>query len=174
MTPPTTDRPAGDAGRIELRPATDDDRPFLLAVYAGTRTEELALVPWTDEQTDAFLGMQFDAQDSWYRQIYPDGQFLVVVLDGNPVGRLYLARGEAEIRIVDIALLPEHRSQGIGSRLLEDILAAADRDRLPVTLRVEPWNPARRLYDRLGFELQEKGEVYDTLIRPARQLNTAS
>ena len=133
MTPPTTDRPAGDAGRIELRPATDDDRPFLLAVYAGTRTEELALVPWSDEQKDAFLGMQFDAQDSWYRQIYPDGQFLVVVLDGNPVGRLYLARGEAEIRIVDIALLPEHRSQGIGSRLLEDILAAADRDRLPVT-----------------------------------------
>lgn len=174
MSPPTTDRPAGDAGRVELRPATDGDRPFLLAVYVSTRTDELAVVPWTDEQKDAFLRMQFEAQDSWYRQIYPEAEFLVVLHGGDPVGRLYLARGGAEIRIVDIALLPEYRGNGIGSRLLEDILAAADRDGLPVTLRVEPWNPARRLYDRLGFEMQVPGEVYDTLVRPSRQLNTAS
>jgi ribosomal protein S18 acetylase RimI-like enzyme len=174
LTPPTTDLPAGDAGRIELRATTDADRPFLLAVYASTRAEELAVLPWTDEQRDAFLRMQFEAQDNWYRQVYPDAEFLIVVRDDAPIGRLYVARGEHEIRVVDIALLPAYRGQGIGSRLLGDVLAAADRDRLQVTVHVEPWNPAKRLYERLGFETCEQGQVYDSMVRPARQLNTAS
>ncbi len=152
----------------------DEDRPFLFSVYASTRTGELAVVPWTDEQKNAFLLMQFEAQDSWYRQVYPDGKFLVVVREGAPIGRLYVARLLTEVIVVDIALLPDHRGQGIGSRLLADILAEADRDRLPITLHVEPWNPAKRLYERLGFELEEKGEVYDTMVRPPAQLNTAS
>jgi GNAT superfamily N-acetyltransferase len=174
LTRPTTDPRAGDAGRIDLRPATDADRPFLLAVYASTRTEELAIVPWTDEQKDAFLRMQFDAQDSWYRQVYPDGEFLVVADEGTPVGRLYLGRSESEIRIIDIALLPEHRGKGIGSRLLAGIFASADEAGLPVALRVEPWNPAKRLYGRLGFELRDQEGLYDVMVRPPRQLNTAS
>ena len=174
MTLPTTDLPAGEAGRIELRPATDADRPFLFAVYASTRTEELAVVPWTDEQKDAFLGMQFDAQDSWYHQMYPAGEFLVVVHDGVPVGRLYIDRSESEIRIIDIALLPEHRGHGIGSRLLADIFASADDAGLPIALRVEPWNPAKRLYGRLGFELREQEGLYEVMVRPPSQLNTAS
>jgi GNAT superfamily N-acetyltransferase len=162
---PTTDPPAGDAGRIELRAATDADRAFLLSVYASTRADELAVVPWTDEQKDAFLQMQFEAQDSWYHQIYPDGQFLVIVREGAPAGRLYLAQSDAEIRIIDIALLPEHRGHGIGSRLLADIFAAADDAGLPVALRVEPWNPAKRLYGRLGFELREQEGLYETMVR---------
>lgn len=175
MSPPTTDRPPGDPGQIELRPATDDDRSFLLDVYASTRTEELSVVTWTDDQKDAFLLMQFDAQDAWYHQIYPDGDFLVIVHADVPVGRLYVARGPAEIRIVDIALLPEHRGRGIGSHLVADIIATADAAGLPVTLRVEPWNPAKRLYGRLGFELRDQEGLYETMVRPpAGQLNTAS
>jgi GNAT superfamily N-acetyltransferase len=118
--------------------------------------------------------MQFDAQDSWYRQMYPAGEFLVVVDEGTPVGRLYIGRSESEIRIIDIALLPEHRGNGIGSRLFADIFTQADRDGLPVTLRVEPWNPAKRLYGRLGFEPREQEGLYETMVRPPRQLNTAS
>ena len=161
-------------GGITLRPAVEDDRTFLFWVYSSTRADELAVVPWTDEQKGAFLRMQFDAQDSWYHQVYPDGTFLVVLREGTPIGRLYVARLSTEVIVVDIALIPEHRGQGIGSRLLADVLAAADRDALPITLHVEPWNPARRLYERLGFETKEQGEVYETMVRPARQLNTAS
>lgn len=171
QSPPDVDAAGGE---IALRPAGDDDRPFLLTVYSSTRAEELAVVPWTDEQKDAFLRMQFEAQDSWYRQIYPDGEFLVVVREGTPIGRLYVARLLTEVIVVDIALLPEHRGQGIGSRLLADILAEADRDRLPITLHVEPLNPVKRLYERLGFEVREQGQVYETMVRPPAQLNTAS
>jgi ribosomal protein S18 acetylase RimI-like enzyme len=165
----------GEAGgEITLRPVIDEDRAFLLSVYSSTRAEELSAVPWTDEQKGAFLRMQFDAQDSWYRQVYPEGKFLVIVRDSTPIGRLYVARLPTEVLLVDIALLPEHRGQGIGSRLLADVVADADRGGLPITLHVEPWNPAKRLYERLGFATTQQGQVYETMVRPARQLNTAS
>lgn len=167
MIPPTTDPPAGDVvGPIELRPATADDRPFLLAVYASTRTEELAAVPWTDDQRNAFLAMQFEAQDRWYRQFYPAGSFLVIVRGETPIGRMCVVRLATEIRLVDIALLPEHRGQGVGSSLLADLVAEADRDRLPVTLQVEPGNPARRLYLRSGFEPGEVSGFHESMTRP--------
>jgi GNAT superfamily N-acetyltransferase len=156
---------SGTAGRIDLRPATAEDRPFLLSVYAGTRTDELSVLPWSDEQKMDFLRMQFEAQDDWYRQVYPDAAFLVVIRDGVPVGRLYKAHLPTEIRLVDIALLPEHRGQGIGSRLLADLVATADRAGLPVVLRVEPWNPVRELYRRFGFATTEQGVPYETMVR---------
>ena len=153
---------------IELRPAEPADREFLYRVYAGTRTEELAVVPWDEAQKEAFLRSQFDAQDRWYREHYARATFEVVVVDGEPAGRLYLHRGESEIRIVDIALLPEHRGNGVGTALLRDLLAEADRR---VTIHVERFNPALRLYERLGFTLAEDKGVYLLL---ERQLKTAS
>ena len=98
-----------------LRPVEPDDREFLYRVYASTRTEELAVVPWDDAQKDAFLRAQFDAQDAWWRENYGGASFDVIVVDGEPAGRLYLHRGDTEIRIVDIALLPEHRGKGVGT-----------------------------------------------------------
>lgn len=173
MSPPSPDgaaggNRAGGAGGIELRPATDDDRAFLLAVYASTRAEELAVVPWTDEQKAAFVQMQFEAQDASYHQSYPEADFSVVRREGVDVGRLYVARGEAEVLLIDIALLPEHRGRGIGSQLLGDLLESADRDGLPVTLHVEPWNRARRLYERLGFESRGVSGPYESMVRPTR------
>lgn len=136
---------------LALRPAAADDRAFLVAVYGSTRADELSLVAWADAEKLAFVAMQFDAQETYYRQIYPDAQFLVVICGGTPVGRLYLAHLEREIRIIDIALLAEHRGGGIGSQLLADVIAEADTTGLAVRLHVEPWNRARRLYERLGF-----------------------
>lgn len=143
---------------LELRPATADNREFLLAVYSSTRADELSLVPWTEPQKAAFVASQFDAQDAYYRQIYPNAEFLVVMKDDVRVGRLYLAHLDDEIRIIDIALLPEHRGGGIGSRLLADVITEADAIGLAVRLHVEPWNPAKRLYERLGFRsIAEQG-----------------
>jgi ribosomal protein S18 acetylase RimI-like enzyme len=136
---------------ISLRAIREDDREFLCRVYASTRREELASVPWTAEQKDAFLRMQFRAQDTHYRAHYPHAEFSIILLDGCPVGRLYLDRRADEIRIVDIALLPEHRGAGIGSSLLRGILAEAARTGKAVTIHVEHNNPALRLYRRLGF-----------------------
>ena len=161
---------------ISLRPAVELDRPLLLQVYAATRAEELAPVPWSDEQKAAFVAQQFHAQDVDYRARRPDADFLVIEWNGRPVGRLYRAMLDEptgpELRVIDIALLPEWRGRGIGSKLLRDIFAEADAAGVPVTIHVERFNPARRLYDRLGFVEVGAGEVYLLLERkPAAPTN---
>jgi ribosomal protein S18 acetylase RimI-like enzyme len=150
---------------IALRPAVDEDRAFLLAVYASTRSDEMSAVPWSDAAKADFVQMQFAAQDAYYRATYADGQFLVVERDGTPIGRLYHSRLIDEIRVIDICLLPEYRGLGIGSRLLADLLAEADRDGLMVRLHVESWNPAMRLYERLGFRAVGEASVYQLMER---------
>lgn len=141
-----------------LRPVTDDDRELLLRVYGSTRAEELALVDWSDAQKRAFVEMQFAAQDAHYRTHYPAASFDVVVVDGDPVGRLYVDRLPGEIRVVDVALLPEHRNTGLGTRLVRMLFEEAAASGRTVTLHVEVFNPARRLYERLGFRpVAERG-----------------
>jgi ribosomal protein S18 acetylase RimI-like enzyme len=136
-------------------------------VYASTRAEELAAVPWEDATKEAFLRMQFSAQDVYYREQMPDASYQVVLVDGERAGRLYVDRREDEIRIVDIAFLPEHRGQGLGTTLLRALLTEADEAGKRVTIHVERFNPARRLYDRLGFvQVKEEG-IYLLLERPA-------
>ena len=125
-------------------------------------------MPWDDAQKDAFLRMQFDAQDAWWQENYADASFDVILVEGEPAGRLYVHRGPSEIRIVDIALLPEHRGNGIGTRLLEELLAEGDAEAKSVTIHVERMNPALRLYERLGFSLVEDKGVYLFLERPPR------
>jgi ribosomal protein S18 acetylase RimI-like enzyme len=125
-------------------------------------------VPWDDAQKHTFLRMQYDAQDAWWRENYAQASFDVIVADGEPVGRLYVHRGESEIRIVDIALLPEYRGGGIGTRLLQDLVDEADAAGKSVTIHVERLNPALRLYERLGFSLAEDKGVHLLLERRAR------
>jgi ribosomal protein S18 acetylase RimI-like enzyme len=151
-----------------LRQAEPGDREFLYRVYASTRAEELAVVPWDDSEKDAFLRAQFDAQDRWYREHYAGASFDVVLIDGEPAGRLYVYRSAAEIRIVDIALLPERRGRGVGTALLRDLLAEADAAGKRVTIHVERFNPALRLYERLGFAVAEDKGVYLLLLREDR------
>lgn len=153
------------APTIALRPVTADDTEFLVAVYAGTRAEELAAVPWDDTERDAFLRMQFGAQDRYWREHKPGAELSVVLVDGEPAGRLYVDRLPAEIRIVDIALLPAHRGGGVGTRLLTDILQEGHRTNLPVTIHVEQFNPARALYERLGFRQIDTTGVHHLLER---------
>jgi ribosomal protein S18 acetylase RimI-like enzyme len=143
-------------------------------LYASTRTEELALVPWPEENKQAFLHAQFELQRDHYRKHYRHAEFLVIEHAGQPIGRLYLHPGAHEIRIMDITLLPAYRSQGIGTRLLDAMLAHAQARGAPVTLHVEPFNPAQRLYRRLGFRLLEDRGIYHFLEWRPDQLNTIS
>ena len=158
---------------VELRPVEPYDERFLRRVYASTRAEELAVVPWDEAQKEAFIRAQFAAQDRWYREHYPGASFDIVLIDGEPAGRLYVHRGESEIRIVDMALLPEHRGNGVGTSLLRDLLAEAEADGKRVTIHVERLNPALRLYERLGFSVAEDKGVYLFLERQA-DVKTAS
>lgn len=134
-----------------LRPVTAADNKFLLMVYASTRAEELAAVAWTDDEKESFVRQQFEAQAAHYEQQYPEASFDVVVVDGQPAGRLYVDRWPAEIRIVDITLLPAYRNAGTGTSLLRQLMAEAEASGRTLSIHVERFNPAMGLYTRLGF-----------------------
>lgn len=159
----------GTVTATTLRPIDQQDSDFLYQVYASTREDELAILDWDDEQKEAFLKMQFNAQHAHYQQHFADAHYDLILLDGEPVGRLYLHRRSDEIRIIDIALLTEHRGKGIGSVLMHDVLEEATRAALPVRIHVERNNPALRLYQRLGFRaIAEQGVYWLMEWRPDR------
>jgi len=145
---------------ISLRSIAPEDDSFLAGLYASTRAEELAVTGWNDEETAAFCRRQFDAQTAHYRENYPGASLQVIERAGVPIGRLYVARWEREIRIMDIALLPEHRGSGTGSKLLRELQEEARSAGKTLTIHVERFNPALRLYERLGFKMTEDKGVY--------------
>ena len=161
---------------VSFRPIAPEDMDFLLRVYGSTRADEMAMVvDWTVEQKDAFIRQQFSAQHSWYQEHYIGAEFLVILVDGTPAGRLYIHRREKEIRLVDITFLPEYRNSGIGTSLLRDLLTEGEAAGKPVTIHVEIYNPAMHLYERLGFRpIEERGPYRLLEWRPSTQLNTAS
>jgi ribosomal protein S18 acetylase RimI-like enzyme len=149
------------AFELRFRPIEPDDQELLFRVYASTREEELAAVAWEPGQKEAFLRQQFEAQHRWYQENYGGAEFLVVLQGGEPAGRLYVVRWVKEIRLIDIALLPAHRNRGVGSAILEEILAEGSAAAKPVTIHVEKFNPALRLYERLGFTpIEDRGVYY--------------
>lgn len=143
---------------VSVRPETEADIPFVRRLYCEMRWEELAVIQdWTEEQKLGFLVQQYEAQRRHYASAYSDAEFLVLERNGAPVGRLYLYRGNpADIRIVDIGLLIAERNKGLGRLILEAVFDEARREGRTASIHVEVFNPARRLYDRLGFV--EKGE----------------
>ena len=143
-----------------LRPSTLDDEQFLYRLYASTREDELAVVPWSESEKETFLTTQFNAQHTFYHQQFNEAEFLIIEQDNEPIGRLYLDRRDDEIRIVDIALLPTHRNRGIGTRYLKSILEEGQGAGLPVRIHVERNNTALRLYERLGFQKVTENGVY--------------
>jgi len=145
---------------LRLRPITPEDDSFLAGLYASTRAEELAVTGWSDEDKGVFCRRQFDAQTAHYRENYPGASLQVIERAGEPLGRLYVARWEREIRIMDIALLPGHRGAGIGSQFLRELQKEARSAGKSLTIHVERFNPALRLYERLGFQMVEDKGVY--------------
>ncbi len=136
---------------VALRTARAEDETFLYEVFASTRTEEMALTGWTPAQQDAFLRRQFRAQQEHYQAEFPHPEHSIILVDDRPIGRLFVSRNSEAIDLVDISLLPQHRAAGIGTCLIENLLAEGRRAGKPVRLYVFWFNRARRLYERLGF-----------------------
>jgi ribosomal protein S18 acetylase RimI-like enzyme len=159
--PPPLCRAAGLG--VTTRQMTDDDLDFAAALYASTRAEELALSGWPEAERRAFLDQQHQAQHHHYRTYYPGAEWLILEREGEAIGRLYLAEWRDQFRIVDISLVPASRGAGIGEAILRDVQDAARGAGKGVSIHVEKANPARRLYERLGFGIAEDKGVYDLM-----------
>jgi GNAT superfamily N-acetyltransferase len=157
---------AGSISTRAVRPAADAD--FVRSVYASTRSRELAVLGWPAAERDAFVNMQFDAQSRHYRNAFPDASYSIICVGGQPAGRLIVNRCADEIRIVDIALLPEFRRCGVGRELVERLLAEAHTADLPVRCQVLAGNDARRFWERLGFTSHPSEGVYVPMERSCR------
>jgi ribosomal protein S18 acetylase RimI-like enzyme len=152
---------------VTLRPATDGDRRFMLRLYAGVREPELEAAGMPPEQRDVFVERQFEAQNRHY-ETFRDTSFEVVLVDGEPAGRLIVGHWPEELRVVDIAQLPEFRGRGVGGTLMRRLIEEAEERGVKTSIHVERFNSAQRLYARLGFRLvSEAGGVYLLLERPA-------
>jgi GNAT superfamily N-acetyltransferase len=142
---------AGQTTSITLRPVAAEDEAFLLKTYGSVRADELAQVPWSQAQREAFLKMQFDAQQLHYKTHNPEATHDIILLNERPIGRLYVARRGEEIRILDVTVLPEYRNQGTGTAVIKDLIEEAARVGKPLNIYVEFYNPSLRLFERLGF-----------------------
>ena len=146
--------------RVTLQPAVPSDDDLLYAVFASTRELEMQLLAWPRERRDALLRMQFEAQERQIGGGHASVERSIVLVDGRPVGRLYVSRDEACVHLLDIALLPEHRRRGIGTALITWLQAEAAAGGVPLRLHVARTNPAARLYQRLGFRPAGGDAVY--------------
>lgn len=161
-----------DRQSVTYRPVRDDDGEFLATLYASTRTEEMQHLPWTAEQKAAFLEMQFQAQTAHYAGEYDSSGFFIIEQAGQRIGRLYRELQGDDIHIIDISLIPETRGAGLGSTLLQEILDEAAANGFTVSIYVEHFNPAKRLYQRLGFqEIHENGVYHLMRWKPLRPRN---
>ena len=152
---------------ITLREVTAEDEAFLLEVYASTRAMELSLVSWSDEQREAFLKFQFEAQHTHYRTQFPEASYQIIFNNTERVGRLYVLRDTTEMRVLDITVMPQHRNAGIGTLLMRDLLTEAEQSGKPVSIWVEQFNPSQTLFQRLGFsKIEEDGYNYLMQWRP--------
>lgn len=143
---------------FSLRAATEEDYEELVRVYASERAAELDQVTWWDDaQKLEFCRSQYAAQKNEYDSRFPDAEYDVISVEGRTAGRIWVGRGEKEIRLLDIVLLPEFREQGIGAvlvgALIEEARSAGKRLRHMVFVMNED---ARRFYERLGFRVFEE------------------
>jgi len=130
------------------------DEIFLYELYWAIRGPEFAYAPITAEQKEFLIRMQFRAQMSAYAQEFPNSCCHVVLLDGKPVGRLWVAQRESDFYLVDIALHPDLQSKGIGTVLVKRLQEEAQRVKLPIRSSVFRFNPGSlRFHQRLGFRV---------------------
>jgi ribosomal protein S18 acetylase RimI-like enzyme len=152
MKSSSIEQPADVAAKHALRPVLPEDEEFLFELYASTRADELAQIPWNEAQLKTFLRMQFKAREQSYRMHYPELQDRIILFQNERVGRFAFVHMDEWIRMVDIALLPEYCGVGIGTSLLKELIAGAKEEGKPIRLLVEKPNvQARRLYERMGF-----------------------
>jgi ribosomal protein S18 acetylase RimI-like enzyme len=137
---------------ITFKTIEDKDQSFIEQVYRSTREKELNSTNWPEEQKKRFVIMQSMAQELEYKNKFSNANYQLILYKQKSAGRLYLWESDKEVRIIDITLLPEFQGKGIGKNILTDIIKNAHQKNKFVSLHVAPANPAKKLYEKLGFK----------------------
>lgn len=145
---------------ITFKAISPADMAFLSELYRTTRWQEVLQAPWDDTQRIAFLKQQFDAQHTHYQSHYPHAEKLIIQHNKMDIGRIYIDRDDVSICLIDVALLPDHRNQGLGTQLLKELLTEAELTQKKVVIHVENFNPAYHWYLKHGFKQVEDKGVY--------------
>jgi len=148
-----------------LRQAAQTDYDFLYRLHVAAMKDLVAQVwGWDDAWQERYFADHFDPAPSQ-----------VVVVDGKDAGVIAVVWGEAEAFLANIEILPEYQGHRLGTALIRHIIAEADARGLPVCLQVLKINPARRLYERLGFVVTGETETHNRMLRlpPARYRDRA-
>lgn len=154
--------------KVTLRPVSPKDEPFLVNLYGTTREWEKNYTQIEDEQWRFFITSQYTARKNHYDKFFADAENSIVLGDGKPIGRHMVLRGENEFRLVLTELLPECQGNGIGSKLVTDVLAEGERAGKPVRLQVARMNGPLALCKKLGFVKTGSTDMYHQLEwRPA-------
>ncbi|WP_400162720.1 GNAT family N-acetyltransferase [Brevibacillus sp. TJ4] len=136
----------------------DDD--FQFELYASTRQEEMALWGWSEWDKREFLHMQFRMQQHSYASQYPELETRIILAEEERIGRILTACTSEAIHLVDLSLLPPYRNKGIGSELIRVLMDKSCELQLPLLLQVLQVNTAKRLYERLGFQVVDASGLY--------------
>jgi ribosomal protein S18 acetylase RimI-like enzyme len=150
--------------QFTLLPAGASDSVFLYRLFERTRGQQFAPIPLAPAQLEALVRMQFNAQQTGYRNQYPQSQDFIIMMGDRLAGRIWLNESAAEIAIMDIAILPEYQRRGLGTAVLARIIHDAALAAKTIRLRVDRTNfRAARLYRRLGFEVVSGNEVFEEM-----------
>ncbi|MED4584486.1 GNAT family N-acetyltransferase [Brevibacillus choshinensis] len=145
---------------IETVPVCADDQPFLFHLFSTTRFDEISSWGFDQKMAEQFLRMQWEAQTQSYQFQFPAMDHRIILADNKNVGRIIVEMTSHVLHLVDISLLPALRNQGIGTRMLQELQREAVQQKKTLSLSVLVSNPAKRLYDRLGFSVVSQDEVY--------------
>jgi len=138
------------------------DEEFLRRLYASTR-DDLAQLPLPEDQKDLLIGMQYDAQRLQYSRDFPGARHDILLVDGEPAGRLMVQESDDWHLIVDVAILPKFRGLGIGSSVIGAEQERARSEGKSLGLQVLVTNRAVRLYERLDFRVTGRSQTHLTM-----------
>lgn len=150
-----------DGSTAELRSVAPQDEDFLLSLYAGTRADELDQAQWREGQREQFIKWQFEMQRREYDARFPEAEYDVILVDDSPAGRIWIGEEAQQIRLLDIAILPQFQNRGLGTLLLRRLIDEAKIAGKPLRHMVFVLNnDAHRFYERLGFVIIEDLGAY--------------
>ena len=136
--------------QLGFRPALDSDIDSLYALHVATMREYV----------DQTWGWDDAVQEAMFRKNYVPAEIQIITLNGKDIGMISLEERKEDVFLRVIEIHPSYQRQNLGTTIIQKIMNDAIHKMKPIRLRVLRVNPAKRLYDRLGFLVIEETKTH--------------